>query len=199
MDKKAIAKAQSRFRVAEKAISDFAKCQNFDAFDDCWYTFLTAAKNIYTVLEQGAKSSAQSKQWFGAKAAERRNDPLLQYVYQSRNDDEHGLERVTERVPGKLMIGKKMPGSSGSMSVSLKTGRHGEVVDFKATAHDGKPIIIEEILPHVKLIKVTTRGVTFSPPQEHKGAPLADTSPVFVAKLSLDYLSSLIKEAEALA
>lgn len=196
MNPKALTKAKIRLRTAEKVVDNLAQCEDYDTFSELWYVFLTSSKSIYTVLEQGAKASPQSRQWFGGKKKERRTDPLLQYIYQARNDDEHGIEPTTEHVQGSLAIGVNRPGYSNHMTISgsLKTG-------FWATSHDGKPVLVERTLPHVRLVIIHGRDekIVYDPPTEHMGQPLTDTSPSNVAQLGLNYLSSLVEEAGRLS
>ena len=191
----AITKSRSRLRVAKKAVEEFAVCQRYDAFVDLWYTFLTAAKNIYTVLEQGAKDTPQSSQWFGAKKNERREDALLQYLFQARNDDEHGLSPVTRHQPGFTVIG----GMGGSSAVRLN-GTFGVGKTIEVASLDGQPVHVLQMMPHAQLVTVYGRDKrAYPPPTEHKGKPLPSNLPFPVATLAVAYLESLIAEAEALA
>ena len=197
MDRKAIEKAESRLRVAKKAAADLRECKDYHAFVDTWYTFITAAKNIWTVLEQGAKDTPRCRQWFGAKAKDRRSDDLLQYLFEARNDDEHGLEAITEHVPGSLAIGVAKPGYSNNMLIKeLVIGDGGQITRFDAEPLDGKPILIEQTLPHARLAKIRPRGrPPMDPPTAHRGSPLPDNSPVTVADTALSYLEELVAEA----
>lgn len=197
MHPKAITKAKSRLRVAEKALSELKDCSEYEVFCDTWYTFLVAAKNVYTVLEQGAKISPQSRQWFGNVKQIRRDDELLQYLFEARNDDEHGLENSTQHVPGSLSIGVAREGYSRSMKFSGSIGMGGAL---NIESLDGKPVLIEETLPHVRLINVLARGNrSIPPPTTHRGSLLPDYSPVNVAELGFIYLTELVAEAELLA
>lgn len=90
MDPQAIYVAVSRIRVAERAVASLADSDG-DDFRDHWFVFLTAFKSVYTALQEGAKGQPKSLQWMGARNRERRNNPLLQYLYIARNDEEHGL------------------------------------------------------------------------------------------------------------
>lgn len=197
MDARAITKAKSRLRVAEKALRELPLSKDYQAFTDTWYTFLVAAKNVYTVLEQGAKVSPQSQQWFGGIKQARKRDELLQYLFEARNDDEHGLEQSTEHVPGSLAIGVAKPGFSNSIMLNGILGQGGTM---NVTSLDGKPILIEQTLPHTKLIGIKARGGrTYNPPKFHNGRTLDDQSPLNVASLRLAYLTALVGDAERLA
>lgn len=194
MNVAAISKAKSRLRLASKAIADLSLATNKDEFSDAWFSFLIAFKSVYTALEQGAKSSPQSLQWMGAKKAERRGDELLQYVYQARNDDEHGLQGVLQYNPGGLAIGVVKPGYSNAIRVnSLPGGK------LHVTSLDGRPVLVEETLPHMALATVTGRGnVKYHPPTTHLGSKISSVLPIPVAELALAYARNLVQEAEGL-
>ena len=196
MNPLAISKAQVRVRIAQKAVGDLEACRDYETFTQIWFTFLNASKSVYTVLEQGAKASARSRQWFGAKAEERRRDPLLQYVYQARNNEEHGLLSSSEHVPGSLAIGVNKPGFSAQIRFDTDASK-----GLVATSLDGKPVLIEQTLPHVKLIRVHGRDAAreiYDPPEMHGGLKIADTSPLGVAKLMVTYLAAMVSEAALL-
>lgn len=200
MDPKAVAKARQRLKLATEKLHEAQAATNHDTFAGAWYFFLIAAKNVYTSLEQGAKASPQSRQWFGGKKMERKCDPLLQYLFQARDDDEHGLGDVTKLQPGSLAIGKAKPGFSSSMSISLSTDASGRPTIHHLQSHDGLPILIEEIPAHFCLLPVTGRGnVIYDPPTHHLGLPLADNLPLTVGRLAIDHLSRLIEEAASRA
>lgn len=193
-DAKAITKAKSRLRVAGKALSELYLCKEYQEFSETWYTFLGAAKSVYTVLEQGAKASAQSRQWFGGVKQFRKDDELLQYLFEARNDEEHGLECSTEHVPGSLAIGVAKPGFSNKIVLNGTFGPGGKI---NVTSMEGKPVLIKQTLPHARLIAVNTRGGrTYDPPTSHRGQPVSDRSPANVAALGLVYLTELVGDAE---
>ena len=200
MDPKAVTKARARLRIARQQLEAAEKSASYHAFTDAWYLFLVAAKNVYTTLEQGAKASAQSRQWFGGKKNDRKSDELLQYLFQARDDDEHGLADVTMLNPGFLGIGKAAEGFSHSMSISMSTDEHGTPTIHKLESHDGLPILIEQKGPHAVLLPVTGRSsIRYDVPTQHLGKPLPDDLPLTVGKLGLAYLEALVAEAEARA
>lgn len=62
---------------------------NFIGFEDHWYGFLTNFHGFFTVLEQAAKPSRNSMDWFSEVKKFRRDDPLLLYLHKARNLEEH--------------------------------------------------------------------------------------------------------------
>jgi len=196
MDTKAIEKAESRLRLARKALSELEQCENYRDFCDLWYSFLAPAKNVYTTLEQGAKASAQSRQWFGVKKSERKNDPLLQYLFQARNQDEHGLAAISEHTGDSTAIGVSKPGYSNAIRLDGVIGKGGTL---NVQSLDGLPVKIEK-RPNVRLIPVTgLGGVVYLPPATHKGQAVSDPSPTRLAALAIAYLSELVEEAKQFA
>ncbi|HYD88417.1 MAG TPA: hypothetical protein VEA80_13155 [Vitreimonas sp.] len=192
MDRKAITKAESRLVTAREAANALASCKNHEEFGRRWYVFLVSAKNVYTTLEKGSRENAKSRQWwFSEKKAERFDDPLLQYLFQARDDDEHGLEPVTEFVPESVGLGAAGPG----LSRAIRFQSNGDGV-FRVTSLDGLPVGVRHEKAHIKLSPVTARGgIVYTPPTMHKGQRIADPSPAGCAALALAYLSELIEEA----
>ena len=167
----------------------------FEEFTDLWFTFLTSFKSTYTALEQGSKCSAQSRQWFGAKSSERRGDELLRYLYQARNDEEHGLDQGARAVPGRMTLKVTVP---ESLQIDLSTAH---VENGIARMPGGQHAdVVEQCSPHIALIPVRDRDKAkeYPVPTIHLGVPLTDRSPLNVANLAHAYLGTMVKEAEGL-
>jgi hypothetical protein len=194
MKPNAIVIAKGRLRVADGALSDLKNANSYDQFFDAWFIFLTAWKGIYTVLEQGAKPLPQSMQWFGEKAKERRSDPLLQYLFQARNVEEHGLKRSIEHGGGAHLYAVT-PGQNITMQINPATGR-GRGIDFDT----GLPLeLLNEQPPGPTLAFIKDRnGKVCAPPIIHLGNQLKDMSPIGVAEIALSYITELVGEAALL-
>lgn len=210
MYSKALVKAHGRLRVAQRAVDELPKCETYTEFSDAWYVFLHASKGIYTTLEQGAKATAQARQWFGAQDRFRREDELLRYITEARNDDEHGIEDVTEFVPEQNLLGVSAPGYSnivrdqfgntviGAGVAAFKiTGTLPPDQMPKLTSLDGKPVMNHRTPPHPRLVPVRDRSKRiYHPPTQHLGRPLENSLPITVARLMIVYLEHLLDEAE---
>lgn len=200
MDRRAVAKARTRLDQARDKLREAEAAQDYGTFSAAWYFFLIAAKNVYTCLEQGSKVTPQSRQWFGAKKNERRNDPLLQYLFQTRDDDEHGLGDVTELQGERFAIGKADPGFSKEVSIHMTTDEHGRPTFHRLEGRDGLPVLVEHTPAHAILLPVTGRGgVVYNPPKRHMGNALPDSLPLTVGNTGLSYLAQLVSEAHARA
>lgn len=210
MDSKALRKARLRYNVALSNAQALQTTTSFEDFSQHWYVFLHAAKGIYTTLEQGAKATPQARQWFGRKNQERKDDPLLRYISEARNDDEHGIEDAVERAPSKLEFGVSDPdfsafmrdqrgntfaGSGAAVTFVGKMPTADEMPDL--TPLDGKPvkIVFTPERPVLKAVHDRMRR-SYDPPTDHLGKQLKSGSPQEVARLTVDYLADLLQEAE---
>lgn len=190
-------KAHSRLRIASKALDELEACADYNDFMDVWYTFLVAYKNVFTSLEKAVKGNANHMQWFGRKNTLRRKDPLLQYLYQARSDDEHGVEKGHELAPGRVAIGVSRPGETLAVHIEQVTISNGVVRVKNARNFDGTPTRVEVRGPHARLIAVTDRaGKKYDPPIAHLGQSLPDLEPLTVAKAGSEYVAGMVKEAE---
>lgn len=163
-----------------------------------WYEFPLASNDVFNVLDQGAKGSNKSESWLGKKKRERRVDPLLRYLHQARHVNEHGLGPVTEpQLPKAVLVedGKQVA------AIENMVGNKGT---FRSL--NDQPMDLEKVNEFriyretAKLIPVLNRGVQYDPPTEHMGSKIDDPAPmtVAVAKLMVQYLESMVAEAETL-
>jgi hypothetical protein len=195
LDRAAVEKAKRRLAKAEACLERINRPQDSHAaFQELWGDFLLAVAGIYTVLEQGAKVSPQSRQWFGGKKRERGSDPLLQYLHQARNADEHGIAPITNMLSGRARV----VSDPGARVVTTEVTEQALHIDYKPGAH---AIEIEMVQPRIRLAPVTDARFNdkFDPPTEHLGNPLADQSPLNVAQLGLVYVRALVEDAERMA
>src|SRR2546430_16507568 len=106
MNKKAVEAARIEFNRARdnvEALSALTPATDFEKMQTRWAAFLSAADRIFNKLKEGSKASPQSTQWYGTKIHQRRNDPLLCYIWHARNADEHTLAIVTQNQPGRII------------------------------------------------------------------------------------------------
>lgn len=196
MKREAVEKARTRLAKASEALERIEQKEAFDTFESDWTDFLLASNSIYTVLEQGAKASNQSRQWFGRKKKERAADPLLQYLRQARNADEHGLERIVERAEHTLDIDFKEGYRPTTGHVKTPDGK---VFQLPPTPENADGMVITLRSYALAQVKDTRYGTTFDPPTEHLGKPLeVPNSPISAGKLALAYQTHLVAEAEQL-
>lgn len=192
MKQLAVDKARGRLAKAEAALERVKGSKDFAEFEAAWIDLLFALNGVPGSLEQGAKDNPKSRQWYGGRKKEARTDPLLAYLRQARNAEEHGIEPIAIRHPGGLRIDagarpafRFMPDANSKLGIRLQ------------------PIISPGITPipsHPELVAVRDDrfAQTFDPPTSHLGTTLSDTQPVAIGYLGLRYYAALIEEAAGL-
>jgi len=192
-----IKKCRVRFGEAQEELALCKQTKTHAEFARHWYRFLIAACAIIHILESACRKDRKARQWFGEKRHKDRKDPLLLYMYQARNADEHGIEPVTKVTSGGWFIGA--PGESVHIEHLTLTpsGPSGRIRQNP----DGSYPTVGTTPPQLHLLSVSDDRFPdqkFDPPKEHMGAALDDCSPFGVAQSYLEYLSTSIEEASAL-
>jgi hypothetical protein len=208
MNNDVLKKAYRAITNAENSIKSLELAETAHEFHIGWYNFLTAAANIYTVLESGFTGKLE-KPWFGQKKAFRKKDGLLNYLHHARNAEEHTGVSTIHFVPKRFDM--KMPTQGqpfqkfgpGQIEMITRIKQVGldtsqEVVSFSSTYASEEESPLQWYPLMVWLNKAVDRGVTYDPPAEHQGKQLEDKSPVGIAQLCLAYLRDLLHEANEL-
>lgn len=149
---------------------------DYEQFQPVWTEFLLALNAAFSKLEKGARGCGKSEAWINRHKNTRRKDPLLSYLHQARNADEHGLEPVSSSTPGKF---KRR--ADGAIIVAIGRIHLAEVVDDRF-------------------------GDRYPVPQSHLGQPIAPMTPFRdrqigpweTGKLGLAYLWTMLAEARSL-
>ena len=200
MNELIIEKAKLRLEIAEAAVARLDGEAEFRRFWKAWDEFLRNWAAIYNVFEAGLKKeSPQTRQWFNGKKHERKKDHLLQYLFQARHDEEHGLIPSVEPIAGAQLYAIPDVGGEGReirMEINSATG------SFHAVRPDGGPLQLLQEHPAGFALKSVTNAQfsvvqVYAHPIDHLGE-LIDMSPKSVAALAIAYMKKLIAEAESL-
>lgn len=194
MKRVAVEKAKIRLMRAKSAAHIIALHNDLIAVEDAWSQFLTAANTIFSLLEQGSKGNQKSERWFENVKHVRKTDPLLSYLKQARNVDEHTIERTTYDIPGSLLVLNKP--DSPPAPVVLNSGPDGRLI----ISHDPQHHRVLHDPPSLRLSQVIDRRyrTIFPVPTAHFGSPMEPT-PRVAADLGVAYLTVLLDEASELS
>lgn len=187
-------KPRNRHRRAQQAWVSLALAGTFDEFEDAWEYFLAECNGVFDLIESAARGHQSTKSWFGVKKKERQRDPLLCYLWNARNSNEHSVRDTAEWSEGAIKIGAFGPGNSRSFSIngSLEEG-------LTVRSNDGLPVAIDIQAPGVVLLSVRDiHGKEHLPPTEHLGSPLVDPTPLGIASAGLRYCEALLAESSSL-
>ena len=190
MQVSALHQAQARLTRAKAALRQMERAQGFSALDEGWSNFLVASKLVFTKLGAGAKGDPASESWFSRKLGQQKADPLLSYLYQARNAEEHGLNRSIEHAYDIRVVDGVV------LEVDVAFEANGDVT-FR-NSHDPNEVVHFALKGTLKPVTDKRSGRNFAPPVEHLGAPLRDTSAFGIADAMIAYLERLLLEAAQL-
>jgi hypothetical protein len=187
----ALEKAKGRLRSAKRAFKLMGDPKELGNAEDHWIDFLVAWKGTYSKVQQAAKDTPQELQWFGKLNTERKANPVLRYLFEARNDEEHGLVKSASLQPGQAMF--RMTKDGPDAQLVFEDGKPAKIVD-------GEGEVIAELVAERPLVEVLhpvkdRGGNTIPAPTALDGSPL---NHIKVAELGLRYLEALVAKAEAM-
>ncbi len=170
MDPEAVTQAFRKYQRAEVALEEMKAATEPSSLEMSWIDFLMASSAVYTKLEQGAKvGGSKSLSWFAARKGIRKTDPLLKYLHQARNAEEHGIRRITGRASSKITIapGVLVKVESDGENWIIKSGLEGVT-------------IADNVVTLIPVYDGRSRS-WYHPPSSHLGDSLPDKLPLTVA------------------
>lgn len=190
-----VGKAQSRLDKASVLLAEATAARDHPAFVAKWTDFLIALNAVPVILDHSAKGSAKSQAWAQKRCLGKPKDPLVQYLKQARNVEEHGLEETVQLDPGGLAIGINQSLIGGTILI-----QNGVVTMDGVRTGDGKPIRWKATAPHPKLVPVVDAryGTVFNVPDIHLGQAIDDHAPAAIGELAITYYRALLEEARRL-
>lgn len=183
----ALQQAEARLRRAKAAIGDMEQASKFSTLEEGWSNFLVATKLVFAKLGAGAKGDPTSEGWFASVLGEQRTDPLLGFLIQARNAEEHGLDRSIEHAYDIRVV------EGLRLEVDALFEPNGDVTFRKTT--DPSEVVYFALKGTPKAITDRRSGRIFPPPKEHLGAPMTDTSIFGIAHAAVAYLERLVGDA----
>ncbi|MES3027041.1 MAG: hypothetical protein V4820_04180 [Pseudomonadota bacterium] len=187
MKANALQQAKARLRRTKDALTEMERATRFSDLDEGWSNFLVASKLAFAKLGAGAKGDRASEGWFSRKLGQQKTDPLLSYLYQARNAEEHGLDRSIEHAYDIRVLDGVV------LEVDVTFESNGDLT-FRNTL-DPSEVVRFALKGTLKPVTDKRSGHAFAPPTEHLGCPLQDTSVFGIADAMIIYLERLIAEA----
>ena len=198
MEARFLAQAKGRLKLCHRALVTLRKGETLldeTEFQIHWVDFLVQWKGVYMKLQQAAKSSPQERQWFGALNNERRNDPLLRWLYEARNDEEHhGLIESAIRKPESHVYRLL---KNGPISGRIDMGNPGVILDMEGeivavrVSHEPEVSMLQEVVEKDGKKKVPA-------PTSHLGRSMPP-HPILAALLGLRWIAAALAKAESMS
>lgn len=193
-----LSQAKGRLKLCRRAFEELRKPETLfepEEFQTHWVDFLVQWKGTYMKVQQAAKSTPQEVQWFGGINRIRRSEPVLRWLYEARNDEEHyGLSESAVHKPATSLYKIIREGVRTLTTVPDD--------DTKLVDQTGEvAAVLEHHEPQTDLLReVTERDgrKKVPPPDRYFGRPIPP-QPGAVATLGLLWLNGLVTKAEEMS
>lgn len=162
--------------------------KSFAEFEEAWADFLSRVDRVWNKTEAHYSRSPKWHGWGGKYSALRTKDPLLSYLVQARNVDEHGIANVVEESPGSVSIGVGPKGWARYKNLTIHNGN----VSFEA---EGDPLVVVQPA-RPRLVPVANRGRKFDVPTSHLGNAVDHDDVIKLADTALRFYEDLLSAAE---
>lgn len=190
MKRAAIDKCEERLRRAKQALAILDRSNTEPAFRDAWEAVLVNLKSIGEILKVGARGSESCSARIADLWSTVWGDPLLRYLIEARNVEEHGLERSADYEEGFTRIG-----ASGE-SIRIDTAPDGRTI---VSPINGSSLTVWSVPRSFSLLPVVDKhGKRWDVPSQHVGQQPTDVSPAAVGKAGLAHFAMIVSEAKKL-
>ena len=184
-------KPQQELAIARDLVEKMKRARSLAELEELWKPYLRHLDRTWNKAEAHFSRSPKWSGWQGKYLKERSKDPLICYLVQARNIEEHSIDEITEKRDGFLGVDPAGPGQI--LRFSLQTGANGEIVNFKANT----PARITFSPSHVALLPVSNRGRVYQPPTSHLGDPINPNDIIAIATIGIQFYSGFLFAAES--
>ncbi len=148
-------------------------------FESNWIDFLINLEKIWKKSELECKHFSTFQPWQGKYTSERRKDPLLKYLKNARDADQHSIQSITIEKDYEIEI---ISPSEGSTFIE------GENIEIKVDIKN----------PRIEPETFKNFDVLYAPPLEHLGEKLINPNdPIEIAELGIRYYEEYLNSIRA--
>lgn len=187
-----LAAVEAELNAAERAIAEMKSSATLDALETQWKEFLRKLARVWFKTQASLNGDPK---YFKCQTVTRvtkalKEDELIRYLYMARNTEEHTVNPVSRRQPGRMTINGVGP--KNSLYIRKLEIRNGQVL---LDAPSGATVNIEPA--RVTPEDIQNKYGKFPVPKSHLGKSLEDTSLLALATLGLTFYKNVFAELKA--
>lgn len=171
----------------EALLVALSESTSVDQSEALWKQFLRHLERVWLKCESHFGRSPKWNGWQGQFLTKRKKDPLLRYLHNARNADEHTVTNIVDKNPDSFKIGPV--GGNGRLRYLAIYGDHYE---YDADGH----VDVSFVPGQLKLLPVTNRSNVYPPPTEHLGKSLDGATVVEIARAGLNFYHDVVVQTE---
>jgi hypothetical protein len=154
--------------------------KNFNDYKKNWRDFLQYLERCWLKAERECQSFKNKfEPWQGTFKNLRKNDPLLKYLKNSRDVDQHSIQEIVEKIPGSTSGyfidsegNRKYEGRIDNLVIE-----NGQIVQY-----EGDPMALVFSPSRVEVKPVTNAEVVYTIPTYHRCKTITkNTDPIILA------------------
>lgn len=163
--------------------------KNLREFEEHWKEYLGRLRRVWNKASDEFRRNPKWNGWKGSYEQERKNDPLLSYLINARNADEHTIGEITEQVSGGIGIN---PATGSSLYIEKM-----EINNNSISIKSPQDIRVDFIPARVKLLPVTNYGRVCAVPTHHLGNTVNPENVIVLAELGIQYYARFLMAARS--
>jgi len=177
----------SRAAAAQQAME---ASENLEAFERHWQDFLHRLERVWIKCKAQYESSFRWQGWSVQIVRLRRNDPLLSYLKNARDADQHTVTAITARRPSELTLTAGGP-QGRALIKRLTIDKNGQL------AMEGVGVLNVVFRPEqTRLLPVVNRSRTYPVPRSHQGRPINPEDVLAVAHAGWTFYAKVLDQVE---
>lgn len=185
-------KPAKELKLAKDLLDQMKLANDLQQLEEFWKRFLHHLDRVWNKAENHYRKSPKWDNWRGKFISQRRQDPLLSYLINARNVDEHSISEISQVQHGSLRINPINKG--GSLKIDrLEFSINGKGFDIKSTS----PLDIVFQPAMVRLLPVENRGKIYNPPTAHLGHPIDPNDLLGAARAGIEFYENFLSKSDA--
>lgn len=179
--------ARSDLNKAKERIEIMKTAKSLDEYENLWRDLLNDLDKCWNKSYQDPIKYPRFQPWQGAFVSKRKSDPLIKYLKQARDAENHSIQEIVEKEHGG--VGFRFVGNRGYVeSMSFKDG---------VLNHKGTPAIFQFDPAKINVKSVTNKGHSTIPPLYHLGQPIKNAnSPIALSELGVAFYEKYLMDIE---
>ena len=186
--------AAQKLAIIKTAQSMLLMTGEVSTFQENFSIFLQNTHSLFSKLENGSKSNSKSNSWYTNIRRLRKIDPLLVYLKQARNVDEHCIQNISSPTGASAEFS---PNGTAVFTVSFYDDGY---QDWSVVNRDENGVELSKSggFKNFRLLRIVARGVEYYPPNKHLNEDTSGCSPIELVNITVSYLERVLEEARQL-
>lgn len=179
------------FDKAKELIELMSSASNLEDYEEHWKEFLHKLDRGFNKLKDLYKNDKRVKRVIDSINTARNSDPLIAYLMQARNTDEHSMRQITEKVDGYTKITGGLGGGKIIGGV-IEGGKYPDNFLFEGN------LDIQFKIECLQIVSVVNQGSQYDPPKMCANKKISTQTPHMIAAVGLDFYLEKIAQIEKL-